>query len=324
MWWTQPWSIDVRVGSGVALLVREDRDQPPVARVEVEMALGCVVEVRLLEDERHAEHAFPEVDRRLAPGTDDRDVVDALALELPHHRSTSVDLYSLRCKAAPRHELDLHLDHEHFAQPAGGLRRRGASAPRRAGDSSTETGSGGSCFTPACRGLTRMRPLTSGANRADDLANRRREDVDAADDQHVVGAADAADARRRSSARARAGPDLDLVARAEAQQRRGLVAQVRENELAACAVTQLAAARPSPDRSARRGRTRARRGASRPAPRTRPRATGRCRRSPSPPSPGPPSPPRAPPGTPGSPPPGSPATRIRRTLESRRSPSSSR
>ena len=51
---------------GFALLVREDGDQPPVAGIEVEMALGRVVEVRLLEDERHAEHALPEVDRRLA------------------------------------------------------------------------------------------------------------------------------------------------------------------------------------------------------------------------------------------------------------------
>ena len=77
-WCTQPGSVGVRVGSGVALLVREDRDEPPVARVEVEVALRLVVEVRLLEDERHAEHALPEVDRRLPVGADERDVVDAL------------------------------------------------------------------------------------------------------------------------------------------------------------------------------------------------------------------------------------------------------
>jgi hypothetical protein len=69
---------------GLALLVREDGDESPVARVEVEMALRLVVEVRLLEDERHAEHALPEPDRRLPVGPDDRDVMDALALELPH------------------------------------------------------------------------------------------------------------------------------------------------------------------------------------------------------------------------------------------------
>src|SRR4029077_19527612 len=53
---------------------------------------------------------------------------------------------------------------------------------------------------------------------ADDLANRRREDVDAADDQHVVGATDAADAGRRATACTGARPDLDVVARAEPQE----------------------------------------------------------------------------------------------------------
>ena len=87
MWWTQPGSVGVRRRVGRALLVGEDRDQPAVARIEVEMALGGVVEVRLLEHERHPEHALPEVDRRLAVGADERDVVDALALELPHRLS---------------------------------------------------------------------------------------------------------------------------------------------------------------------------------------------------------------------------------------------
>ena len=68
----------------LALLVREDRDQAPVPRIEVEMALPRVVEVRLLEDERHAEHALPEVERRLAVRAVDRDVVDALDLDLSH------------------------------------------------------------------------------------------------------------------------------------------------------------------------------------------------------------------------------------------------
>ena len=77
-------SVDVRVGVGLALLVREDGDEPPVAGIEVQVALRRVVEVRLLEDERHPEHALPEVDRRLPVGADERDVVDALGLELPH------------------------------------------------------------------------------------------------------------------------------------------------------------------------------------------------------------------------------------------------
>jgi hypothetical protein len=69
---------------GGALLVREDRDQPTVTGVELEVALRLVVEVRLLEDERHPEDALPEVDRGPPVGADDRDVVDTLALELPH------------------------------------------------------------------------------------------------------------------------------------------------------------------------------------------------------------------------------------------------
>ncbi len=72
------------LGVGDAILVGEDRDQAAVARVEVQMALGRVVEIRLLEHERHPEHALPEVDRRLPVGADDRDVVDALALKLSH------------------------------------------------------------------------------------------------------------------------------------------------------------------------------------------------------------------------------------------------
>jgi hypothetical protein len=55
-----------------------------VARVEVEVALGGVVEVRLLEDERHPEHSLPEVDRGLPVGSHERDVVNALALQLAH------------------------------------------------------------------------------------------------------------------------------------------------------------------------------------------------------------------------------------------------
>ena len=61
---------------GLAILAGEDRDEPPVTRIEVEMALRRVVEVGLLEDEGHAEHAFPEVDRGLPVGPDERDVVD--------------------------------------------------------------------------------------------------------------------------------------------------------------------------------------------------------------------------------------------------------
>ena len=71
------------------VLVREHRDQATVARIEVQMALLRVVEVRLLEHERHPEQPLPEVDRRLPVGADERDVVHALALELLHQPAPS-------------------------------------------------------------------------------------------------------------------------------------------------------------------------------------------------------------------------------------------
>ena len=66
-------------GISGALLVGEDRDQATVTGVEVQMALRRVIEVRLLEHERHAQHAFPEVDQSpLRAG--DGDVVHTLWL----------------------------------------------------------------------------------------------------------------------------------------------------------------------------------------------------------------------------------------------------
>ena len=72
--------------------------------------------------------------------------------------------------------------------------------------------------------------------RAHDLADRRWEDVDAAHDDHVVRAPDAADPRPRAAASARTRTHLDLVARAEAQQRRRAMTQVRQHQLAGGAV----------------------------------------------------------------------------------------
>ena len=65
---------------GFAGLVGEDRDQPAIARIEVEMPFIRIVQVGLVEDERHAQHAFPEVDGCLAVRTGQRDVVHALCL----------------------------------------------------------------------------------------------------------------------------------------------------------------------------------------------------------------------------------------------------
>ena len=83
MWWTQPMSVEVRAGRACGF-VGEDGDQPPVAGIEIEMAFAGLVEIRLLEDEGHAEHAFPEIDRGLPVGADKRDVMDALGLKFLH------------------------------------------------------------------------------------------------------------------------------------------------------------------------------------------------------------------------------------------------
>src|SRR6266545_2191978 len=71
------------------------------------------------------------------------------------------------------------------------------------------------------------------------LADGRGEDIDAANDQHVVGAPGAAHARRRAAAPARGRPDLDVIACAEPQERSRPMAEVREHELAGRTVMQL-------------------------------------------------------------------------------------
>src|SRR5215211_633090 len=158
-------------------------------------------------------------------------------------RSYALPLHQARLvlaprEAAPRNELDACLDDEHLADPltdpirervlaraisrdldADGQRRLllHARAPRPDDDVAAD----------------RRRELP------DDLADGGREDVDAANDEHVVRPAEAADARRRPSARAHARAQADVVARAEAEERSGLMAQVREHELAGRAIREL-------------------------------------------------------------------------------------
>src|ERR1700730_11749720 len=67
-----------------ALLIGKDRDQPAVTGIEIEMTLGSVVEIGLLEHERHPEDALPEIDRGLSVRAHQRDVVHSLALQLLH------------------------------------------------------------------------------------------------------------------------------------------------------------------------------------------------------------------------------------------------
>ena len=71
-----------------------------------------------------------------------------------------------------------------------------------------------------------------GGEFVDHLADGGGKDIDPAHDQHVVGAADAADARRRAPAGARAHAHPHMVAGAEAQQRRRAVDEVGQHELA--------------------------------------------------------------------------------------------
>src|SRR4051794_1802176 len=150
----------LRVGRPV--LVREHGDEAAVAGVEVEVALVLVVEVRLLEDEWHAEHALPEVDRRAPVGPDERDVVHALALELPHGRSTSLSLYSLRSRL-PHGTSSTCVETTSTLRMLSRIAAASDSPPSAPRASSTVTGSGGSCLTPAARGRTRIAPLTCGA-----------------------------------------------------------------------------------------------------------------------------------------------------------------
>ena len=47
---------------GFAALVGENGDEFSIARIEIKMAFGRLVEIGLLEHEGHAEHALPEID----------------------------------------------------------------------------------------------------------------------------------------------------------------------------------------------------------------------------------------------------------------------
>jgi hypothetical protein len=91
-------------------------------------------------------------------------------------------------------------------------------------------------LTPAAAGADRDHAADVGREARHHLAHRGGKEVDAAHDQHVVGAADAAHPRRGAAAGAGPGRDADVVAAAEAQERRRLVAQVGVDELALGAV----------------------------------------------------------------------------------------
>ena len=74
----------LRVASTLAALVGEHGDQAAVTRVKVEVAFLRHIQVGLLKDEWHVEHALPKVDAGLPIGADERDVMDTLGLNLLH------------------------------------------------------------------------------------------------------------------------------------------------------------------------------------------------------------------------------------------------
>src|SRR5690242_17465068 len=76
-----PRSVPSGVFSG---FICEHSEQASVAGVEVEVILIRLAQVGLLEEERHAQHALPEINRTLLRGSNDGDVVDALYLSLLH------------------------------------------------------------------------------------------------------------------------------------------------------------------------------------------------------------------------------------------------
>src|SRR5829696_313889 len=114
----------------------------PLVRVEVQVALGLAIEVGLLEHERHAEHALPEVDRGLPAGADDRDVVDTLALQLAHQSSISFDLYSLR-RSVPHGTSSTSACTRSASRTRAPIAAARAAPASRPGASSTRTGNGG-------------------------------------------------------------------------------------------------------------------------------------------------------------------------------------
>src|SRR3954469_23851727 len=138
-------------------------------------------------------------------------------------------------QAPPRDELDARRDDERVTQPRGDRLRQIRVGLRPLGDLDADR-QRRVLLDARRRGPDEDVAADARRERADHLAHGGREDVDAADDEQVVGAPDAPDPRPRPPARGRRRADLDVVARAEPQQWRGAVAQMGEHELAGRAV----------------------------------------------------------------------------------------
>ena len=72
-----------RVGGGVYLpgFIGEDGDETAVSWIKIEMAFIWVVQIGLLKDKRHPQHAFPKIYRNLPRGAHNRDMVYTLCLD---------------------------------------------------------------------------------------------------------------------------------------------------------------------------------------------------------------------------------------------------
>src|SRR3954452_1176510 len=138
-------------------------------------------------------------------------------------------------QGSPRHQLDARLDDERTAQTLPDRVREFHTRPDVAGELDRNRQRRVLLDAGLC-GLDEDVAADVGRERAHDLAHGGGEDVDAAHDQHVVGPADAANPRPGPAARAWVRPHRHVVARAEAQQRRGAMAQVGQHQLAGGAV----------------------------------------------------------------------------------------
>src|SRR6185312_8304243 len=76
-------------------LVGEDGQQAAIARIEVQVILVRLAQIRLLEDEGHPQRAFPEINRALPGRSDNGDVMQALDLNHLLHGSA----FALRASA---------------------------------------------------------------------------------------------------------------------------------------------------------------------------------------------------------------------------------
>ena len=59
----------------------KEGDQPSIARVEIEVHFIRHIEIGLLEDKRHSQHALIEINDGFTIGTDKRNVMNSLRLD---------------------------------------------------------------------------------------------------------------------------------------------------------------------------------------------------------------------------------------------------